>query len=177
MAPTVEENKTETLPAVAALMREWLPELHGRAIPITEADLRTETVAGLRLPLAVVYPLRQVFTHTGGFSMTVEEEFVIEVWLEPAREKTEKGESPFWSYYEYNTFRNKLFSRFAAERSPQNGTYQFISMDVDSNLLATVIAFRMKATYEHCADAVSELEEPATITFQLCKPASSGCLT
>lgn len=166
----------ETLPAVASLLREWLPELHGRAIPITEADQDLNNMP--ELPIALVYPLRQLFNQpNGGFSMDVEEEFVIEIWLEPKREKSQRGETPFWSYYEYNSFRNKMFSRFASVRTPQGGSYQFISMDVESNSLATTIAFRLKANYELCADGVDECEAPAEITFDLCKPASSGCLT
>lgn len=164
----------ETLPAVAALLREWLPEMKGKVVAITEAEVTKDNVP--ELPIGLVYPLRQDFTQrNNGTSVTVEEEFVVEIWLEPAREKTKHGESPFWSYYEYNTFRNKMFARFAGTRTPQNGAYTFISMDVESNFLATVIAFRMKATYELCVEP-DEWEEPVEATFSLCQPASSGCL-
>lgn len=174
MAKDVKQSKaTETLPAVAAHLREWLPELGGRAIPITEAEPTKDNVPDL--PIALVYPLRQEFRHSGGYEMTVEEEFVIEIWLEPKREKSRKGETPFWAYYEYNAFRDKLFAAFAATRSPQNGSYTFISMDVESSFLSTVIAFRMKATYQLCVER-DEWEAPAEITFDLCQPVSSDCL-
>jgi hypothetical protein len=175
VAETVKQKpeRVETLPVVAEQLREWLPELNGRAVAITEAQVEKDNVPDL--PIALVYPLRQDFTHNGGFTMTVEEEFVIEIWLEPVREKSKKGESPFWSYYQYNTFRNKMFAKFASIRSPQNGKYTFISMDVESSFLATVIAFRMRATYELCVEP-DEWEKPAEITFSLCQPASSDCL-
>jgi hypothetical protein len=170
----VEEDvkATETLLAVAAQLREWLPELGGRALAVTEAEVTKDNVP--TLPLAMVAPLIQNFTHNGGMEMTVAEEFMIEIWLKPDRIKGENGETPFWSYYEYNKFRDKLFTKFGAWRTPQNGTLVFVSMDVESNYLATVLSFRMRAQYVICVDE-DELECPAEITFSLCQPKSAAC--
>lgn len=161
----------ETLPAVAKQIRDWIPELGGRALAVTDALITKDNVP--TLPLVMVAPLRQDFTHNGQGTMTVDEQFMVEFWLDPAREKGEKGETPFWSYYEYNDLRNKLFDAFATWRSPQNGTVRFISMDVDANALATVLSFRMGAVYQVCES--DRWEAPAEITFNLCQPASAEC--
>lgn len=165
-------RETETLPAVAAMLRELLPELDGRALAVTEAEITKDNVP--TLPLAMVAPLQQIFTHNGGHRMTVAEEFMVEIWLDPAREKGAKGETPFWSYYEYNGFRDRLFTYLAAWRTPQNGTLTFVTMDVESNYLATVLSFRLRATYDICPD-IEEPECPAEITFRLCQPRSAAC--
>lgn len=163
----------ETLPAVAAALREWIPALAGRAIPVTEILVTKENLPSL--PIAAVAPLIQNFTHNGGLKMTVSEEFTIDIWLPPEREQTaEGGETPFWSYYEYNKFRNELFSKFAGWRSPQNGRVSFVSMDVESNFLATVLTFRLRCVYDICADD-SELEDPREIVITLCPPATPVC--
>lgn len=164
--------ETETLPWVAERMREWIPQLDGRAIAVTDSDVTKDNVP--TLPIALVAPLPQQFIHNGGDVMTVAENFVIEIWLAPIREIGEEGELPFWAYYEYNKFRNKLFNRFAGERTPQNGAIEFISMDVESNFLATVLTFRARATYDICRDE-DEWEEPAEITFDLCQPRAPAC--
>ncbi|UPT53288.1 hypothetical protein [Synechococcus phage Ssp-JY38] len=175
-------EETETLPFVAEILRRFLPELKGRAFPVTEAEITKDNVP--TLPLGMVAPLRQDFTHNGGLRVTVVENFILEIWLEPARIKGEKGETPFWSYYEYNAFRDRLFALFAAIRSPQGGTFRFVSMDVDSTYLATMLSFRMTATYDTCVNQ-QELEKceatamqdglPAQITFALCRPRSQDC--
>jgi hypothetical protein len=160
----------ETLPAVAALLREHIPALLGRAIPVTEALVTQDNIP--KLPLAIVAPLIQNFTQTTNDRMTVAEDFVIEVWLEP---RMENNSTALWAYYNYNKFRNDLFNLFGSWRTPTNGAVRFISLDVESNLLATVMTFRMRATYDVEADA-DELEEPAIISFNLCTPASPVCL-
>lgn len=174
MAQDVKTADVETLPAIAAELREHIPQLVGRAIPVTEAYLGDKKDSVPELPIAIVAPLRQQFTHNGGPRMTVAEEFVIEIWLEPAMEKTKHGQTPFWSYYEYNKFRNDLFNHFAAWRTPQGGTLRFMSMDVESNFLATVLTFRLIATYDICRED-NEWAEPAKITFDLCQPRSPAC--
>lgn len=174
MAQVVEwDCDSETLPAVAERMRETITDLHKRAIPVTEAQVTKDNVP--TLPIGVVAPLRQTFAKKGNYTYTIQEDFVIEIWLEPAREKTKDGgESPFWSYYAYNKFRNKMMVAFANWRTPQNGGLEFLSMDVESNFLATVLTFRLRATYDVCFDD-GEDEPPANITFQLCQPVAA-CL-
>lgn len=166
----MEENVTsvEILPDVAAQIREWIPALGGRALAVTDALITKDNVP--TLPLVMVAPLRQEFEHFGRGRMTIDEQFMVEFWLDPAREKGAKGETPFWSYYEYNDLRDKLFNAFATYRGPANATFRFISMDVDANELATVLSFRMGARYDICED--SQWEGPAEITFDLCAPKS-----
>ena len=166
----MEAVDQETLPAVAARLREFVPELRGRALPVTEAMVTQDNVP--TLPLAIVAPLIQNMTHTGNGAMTVAEDFVIEVWLPPTMEA---NSTALWAYYNYNAFRNKIFTLFDGWRTPVNGGVRFISMDVESNFLATVITFRMRATYDVCSDA-DEREDPSIITVKLCEPAAPVCL-
>lgn len=178
------EDETELLPQVAAALIEWIPELNGRAIAISEADITPETVP--TLPIALVAPLQQTFTHNGGHVVNTVEEFVIEVWLKPIREKTSAGaETPFWSYYEYNKFRNNLFTRFLGWRSTLNGTLRFISFDIEANTYAVVLTFRMSIEYKWCpnADELNACDAAMRqdgnpikgITFALCTPKAETC--
>lgn len=161
----------ETLPAVAEALRLWMPQFNGRIIAVTDGDVTEENVP--TLPIGIVAPLRQNF-RPAGQRITVEEVFSLELWLDPRREKSLKGESPFWSYYEYNSLRNQLFTKLSTWRTPQNGAVVLNSMDVESSSLATVVAFRLTATYDICRQD-DELEEPAEIIFDLCPPKSPVC--
>jgi hypothetical protein len=165
------KHDPETLPAFAVALREWMPQLGDRAIAVSDGDVTSENVP--TLPLAIVAPLRQNFTHVGQ-RVTVEEIFTAELWLEPAREKSKEGESPFWSYYPFNRLRNQLFNKLSTWRSPQNGTVALNYMDFESSSLATVVAFRLTATYDICRDD-DEWEAPAEIVFDLCPPKSPVC--
>lgn len=164
-------NTSETLPAVAARLREGLPQLQRRAFAVTEAQATKDNVP--TLPVAIVAPLVQEYTHNGGNSIDVQEDFVVEVWLDPQREKTsDGGETPFWKYYAYNRFRDALFSLLTnGWRTPQGGTLRFVSMDVESNFLATVLTFRLRARYTVCTDSCDD-EEPAIVSLSMCAPST-----
>jgi len=172
----VADEETELLPAVATAIRAWIPELDGRALAVTEAEIRKDNVP--TLPLAIVAPLRQVFTHNGAYRVTVVEEFVTEIWLHSVRETSaDGGETPFWSYYEFNAFRNKFMSAFAGWRGPFNATVRFVSFDVEANEHAVVLTFRMSAEYQWCLDNANDPSDgvPARITFSLCAPQGTRC--
>lgn len=161
----------ETLPAVAKQLAIWMPQLEDRAMAVTDGEVTKENIP--TLPCAIVAPLRQEFTNSGQ-TLTVEEEFTIELWLEPERAKSRKSESPFWAYYPFNLLRNQLFTKLSTWRTPQNGVVRLNSMIVESSSLATVVAFRATATYNVCNDD-DEWESPAEISFNLCQPKSQVC--
>ena len=173
--PEVAHVETEVLPAVADALREWFPELGDRALAVTDAKITKENLP--TLPIAMVAPLRQLYSHNSGGRLTVGEEFMIEIWLAPEREVGVGGETPFWSYYNFNALRNRLFDRFAGWRTPQNGAVVFVSLDIEVVEYAVMLSFRMRANYDICADAPVEPPdgEPARITYSLCAPQSLKC--
>lgn len=174
---TEDHENAELLPLVAALIAESFPELNGRALAVTEAVI---TPANLpTLPLVIVAPLTQTFSDNGGYRLPTQEEFMLEFWLKPEREQTATGgETPFWTYYEYNKLRNRVKSIFAGWRG-QGGTVIMRTMEIDADEFAVSISFRMRATYEECVPEpkLPECEpgtakdgDPAHITYSLCKP-------
>lgn len=177
------EDDIELLPAIADAIRGWFPELEGRAVAVTDAKITKENLP--TLPLAMVAPLRQVYTHNSGGRMGVDDGFIVAFWLKSVREVGVNGETPFWSYYNFNAFRNKLFDLFAGWRTPQNGAVRFVSFDVDSDDYAVMLSFRMRATYDVCvSEAVPQGAceptvhtdgQPGWIRAKLCKPLPLNC--
>jgi hypothetical protein len=103
------------LPQLADAIAEWFPELGGRALAVSEVTITKQNVP--TLPLAMVAFARgtgdqSTTSHQPIFNM--EDAFVVEFWLEPARYKNRSGgETPFWSYYDYEAIRDTLLQNLA----------------------------------------------------------------
>ena len=167
------------LPALAAAVAGWFPELGGRAIAVSEAEITRENIP--TLPVCMLALVREVGNGRGPGGSTnveIEEEFIAEFWLTPERYKNAAGaESPFWSFYDYDTFRDVLLTNLRGWRSPRNGSVSYASLDIEVTAFAVVLSFRLKHHFKWCPldNGDENGEAPVAIVANICTPVPTYC--
>jgi hypothetical protein len=174
--------KTETrfLPALAEQIAIWFPELGGRSLAVSDANITKENVP--TLPLCMVAFARgtgdpPARTNTDIFDAT--DTFVVEFWLEPSRYKKSNGsETPFWSYYDYEAIRDTLLSHVAFWETPGGERIGYRNLTIEADALAVTLTFGFVATYRWCAAPPPKPDCIITkpIGFRLCTPPAECCL-
>jgi hypothetical protein len=165
---------TRFLPALAEQLALWFPELNGRALAVSEVSVTKENVP--TLPLAMVAFVRSTANPPGRNSydtFDIEDAFVVEFWLEPARYKKANGsETPFWSYYPYDTIRDTLLGNLIRWETPGGERIAYRGLTIDADPLAVTLTFAFVATFRWCSKP-TDFGEPFSIGFNLCTP--EGC--
>lgn len=175
------------LPEIAALIAEWFPELGGRALAVSEANITRENMP--TLPLCMVALIasdadRWVWQSAASRTDMVED-FMVEFWLAPVKlRKADGTETPFWAFYDYEQFRDKLLSEIIRYNGPRGQRIEFVRMAIESDQFAVVLSFRFKAHFKWCANEfeaapcepdVARDGGPARIVTKICQPASVYC--
>lgn len=170
------------LPAVALEMSRLFPELEGRAVAVSEANVTKENLP--TLPACMVALVR---TDAVGWNWRAAngdnelfDDFVVEFWLKPERIKRADGsESPFWAFYDYEPFRDRVLNWMTGYQGPSKQRLEFRNMEVDSDQYAVVLSFRFRAHYNWCR--TQDDEEPsiigrnASVTANICQPRPVCC--
>lgn len=177
------------LPALAAAIATWFPELEGRSVAVSEADITKENIP--TLPLVMVAFAKGVSeqpANSAQFSIIMADQIIIEFWMEPSRYKKANGsETPFWSYYDYEAIRNVLLSNVINWEGPNHERFAYRALNIDATPLAVVLTFTFAVTFKWCVDdAVVERCLPSTdidgkpiddrtFNMKICAPASKQC--
>ncbi len=170
------------LPAIAKAIGEWFPELGGRSLAVSEAEITRENMP--TLPLVMVALVRETSAHVWngpGSKMTITDDFMIEFMMKAERYKrSDNSESPFWAYFNYEAIRDKLWTKLAGWRGPSGEAIEYVSMDVDADQYSVNISFRCKAHFNWCPDAEDEkgdgvLIKTGDIAMNLCEPKQLYC--
>jgi hypothetical protein len=168
ITPKVE---TRLLPALAAAIAEWFPELNGRAMAVSESAVTKENVP--TLPLVVVAFNRSLGDqnlNSRQSQFEIEDYFVVEFWLKPERYQRANGtESPFWGYYNYEAIRDKLLTHMATWEAPRNARIAYRTMNMEADPLAVTITFGFIAAinWKACIDRPPDMII-TEIPFHLC---------
>jgi len=181
VTPKDELSKVETrlLPALAAAIAEWFPELNGRAMAVSESAVTKENIP--TLPLAVVAFVRSVgeqssVARQSQFQIT--DHFVVEFWLPSEKYKRANGsDAPFWSYYNYEAIRDKLLTHMATWPAPRNARIAYRTLDTEADHLAVTMTFGFIAVvnWKACSDYPPDMIIDH-IGFNLCVPESDCCV-
>lgn len=174
--PKAEER---LLPALAAAIAEWFPELGGRAMAVAESAVTKENVP--TLPLAVTAFVRSVGDQsavTRQSQFEIVDHFVVEFWLSAEKYQRANGsEAPFWSYYNYEAIRDKLLTHMANWEAPRHARIAYRALDTEADHLAVTLTFGFIATINWKACVVAP---PDTIIdhvgFNICVPAFDCCV-
>jgi hypothetical protein len=173
--PQPPAEKPRFLPDLAEAIAEWFPELQGRAFAVSDATITKDNVP--TLPLVMIAITRSVGsqgTHGRQEIFEIADAFVVEFWLEPARYKRANGsETPFWSYYPYESIRDTLLENLARWQPRGGERIAYRSMTVEADALAVTLTFGFIATMRWCPSPSTEKGEPFKIGFNLCTP--EGC--
>jgi hypothetical protein len=164
------------LPALAEALIEWFPQLGGRALAVSDVTVSKENVP--TLPLVMVAFVRGTGTSPSWSrfaEVNLEDNFVIEFWLEPARyKKPNKTETPFWSYYDYESIRDTLLNNISLWQSPSGERVAYRSLIIQADSLAVTLTFGFVAVSQWCRDkTLLDQGERFVINFNLCTPAGT----
>lgn len=161
-----------TLPEIAARVAEILPELGGRSVAVSEAEINSSNTP--KLPIAMV-ALVGVSANDSGYAngttseVKVTEDFVIEILLTPERRKTKDGgETPFWSFYDYRTYMNLVVTGLKDWRP---SAFEFVTLDLSADTFAVALTFRFRQHYIWCPEPIDEdplILGPDTLTWGTC---------
>src|SRR4029078_11976181 len=148
------------------------PELKGRSLAVSEVTVTKENVP--TLPLVMVGFVRGTAdptTRNAAEIFDITDAFVVEFWLEPARYKKANGsETPFWSYYDYESIRDTLLENMARWEAPHGERPAYRGLNIEADPLAVTLTFAFVAAMRWCASPASKKPEGigSGIKFNLC---------
>lgn len=153
-----------TILALADAIRQTFPELGGRVIAVSEADVTRENVP--TLPLAMVALQRETAVDNVKSNTAIEivEDILLEVWQRPEKYRREDGgQSPFWAFYDYNRLRDSLLILLRTWRSPAGYRVEYVGMETDATDFAVILTFQLRHAFKWCADP-TETPDPLACT-------------
>lgn len=136
----------------AANVAKWFPELNGRSLAVSEAAVDAENVP--TLPIAMVALESEVAEHNvaSNGNIRITNNFVLQFWFAPERYKSEQGESPFWAFYDYERWRQRLLRNILKYRTPVKERVRYRSMTIESDPLAVIMEFKLSTQFDYCED-------------------------
>jgi hypothetical protein len=148
--PAPQPASLATLPALAAYLRNAMPEFGGRVLAVSESMMTKENVPTLPLVmLALVKEEAASEVRTNVSNVT--ERFIVEVWIAPERYKTSAGkESPFWGFYDYDTLRDRVVSFTNRWKSPRGYKIAYAGLDHTSTDFAVVVCLTFTHEFRYC---------------------------
>lgn len=163
------EEKLSFVEQVAERLKDWLPELEGRSIAVSEIEPIKSPEELPALPLAAVAMVGQ--TYEGPEPSQITTRFAIEIMLKPVRYKDKDGcDTPFWAYYDSDSIRDRIFvgmQEFAGTNP--------VSMEVDATRLAVFLSFEFDRQskwdgdcpqFDECGKEINPLPAGASISFR-----------
>lgn len=186
MAAEIDLPESKSLlPTVAAAMARIFGELEGRALAVSEANITKENMP--TLPLCMVALMRgdvagQWNWRAANGRNELADDFFVDFWLKPLKYlRADGSESPFWAFYDYEEFRDRLLNWMVGFRGPRGQRLEYKSMAVESDQYAVVLSFRLASHYDWCrTDEESDGEstsEGSTVRLvtKLCTPKTNYC--
>ena len=136
---------------LAEKLREWFPELEGRAVAVSNSDPFTpQTMPSL--PLAIVALVEEDY----GSGDSLNTVWAVEFMFPPSRYLLKGGgESPFWTHFDYTPLRDILL-----EHLPSLGKVRLLRMEMDSDPAAVYISFRIRRESRWCSPEPQPSCEP-----------------
>jgi hypothetical protein len=156
-----------TCPALAKAIGDWFPELGGRSLAVSEADITPENIP--KLPLVMVGLIKETADNPtkSNREPLISEDISVQFWVETEKHKLKKGgESPFWKFHDYEPVRNKLISLLRNWKSPWGYRISYQGMDLESTAFAVMLNFQFKHEFVWCDDADQD-EQPSPIVWRV----------
>ena len=146
-------DEKATLPALAAAVATWFPELEGRAVAVSEVDVFTADNLP-SLPVVFVALAKELADdpYKSKGRVVVHDDIVVEFMQRPERYRLADGfsESPFWAYYDYERVRDHLVVHTRNWRSPRGGLLEYRGMDFEVDDFSVTLTFRFFHHVELC---------------------------
>lgn len=180
--PASPPPQKQLLPTVADEMAKLFPWLNGRSLAVSEADITKENMPTLPLCMVALVRVDAVAWNwqAANGKNDLFDDFIVEFWLEPKKEKRPDGaETPFWVFYDYEAFRDRVLSWMVGFVGPRNQRLEFRNLAVESDQYAVVLSFRFRAHYNWCRieddDPPSIIGQSAKLTSDISQPRPVWC--
>ena len=159
------------LPDLAKVLAAAFPELEGRAVPVSEAEITAENVPTLPTAMLAIVSEDYEWPEKTNTRPHITETFVIKFMLKPVKMRLKDGaESPFWAFYDARALRDRLFGVLHTYRSPapMKGRVRPTRMDYGADQLATEISFTCVHKAFWCEDPPELLMPQGCLTVTAC---------
>lgn len=144
-------SKKPLLLDFAEYLNPYFPELGGRILPVSEAEVTKTNVP--TMPLCMLALTVAPFDHNpkGNGDIDITEDFIVEFWFATNKiKRTDQSESPFWAFYNYVPLRDKFIACTRRYKSPDDYKIKIVSMDISSSDLAVMVTFRCQHEFCWC---------------------------
>lgn len=180
-----------TIPALVEAIKTWFPEMEGRVVAVSEAEVTPENMPALPLAMVALQKITGTQNARSNARPMLTEDILVQFWLKPERERLAKGSlAPFWTYYDYDAILDRLLLGTTIWVGPRGTGLGFNSMDIEADEFAVTITFRLTHETRWCppdeADARPEdlllVPQPVTNDIQIAfgiepaeRPAGQPC--
>lgn len=167
----VTPKETRFLPALANAIADWFPQLEGRSLAVSEVEITKENLP--TLPLAMVAFIKgegapPSRSRNEMFDLT--DTFVVEFWMKPEKyQRADGSETPFWTYYPYDSIRDTLLKNLSLWEGPGGERVAYRGLGIDAEPFAVTLTFTFIATFRWCANN-RDTGEKFEISYRLCTP-------
>jgi hypothetical protein len=169
-------NLKSTIIALAEELREVLPELNGRIIPVSEMEVNRSNVPTLPIGMVALADIVPRHSEKTNRPPTMVEQIIVEFWFKSIKvtSSDRTKESPFWEFYDYEVILYKVTNFILQWTTPKGFKLKFTRMDLESTELAIHLSFTFFHEYEFCI-AENEDEEPVRIVSSISAKLNCEC--
>lgn len=157
-----------TIQALARKLAEWFPELGGRSIAVSEVDPFDNQTNVPTLPLAIVALVSEAGQQgtNGQRRIEITDDLLVQFMFKPEKYDRSNGQkTPFYSFYDYEGYRDRLLMGLQGYRSPSGGGFSYRRLDVESDEFAVYLSFRLSCNYTWCPPDVETEGGPFPVAF------------
>jgi hypothetical protein len=183
---------TDTLPAIAAEIARYFPELNGRSVAVADAAIvQNKGSSSVTLPVCMVALAKETSDapSTSARNPTIVVHFTAIFMFPKIKYAKESGvESQFWAFSHYETIRNRMIKLGQTWQTPEGAHLGFVGLDqtVDETSIDTNVT--MKYQFKWC-DPFPSKQPLGTIDARMyvtpylpspsctCEPQDANCAT
>lgn len=156
-------DRKPMLIALAEELNKYFPELSGRVLPVSEAEINKTNVPTMPLCMLALTVMPLTYSVQTQSAVSMNEDFVVEFWFETNKIiRSNNTESPFWAFYNYEPLRDKFLAVVRRWKSPAGFKVRVVSMEIETSDLAVMVTFRCQHVFDWC--------EPEELTLALDGP-------
>lgn len=170
----MEQVATPILVSLATEIAKHFPELDGRAVAVADTDVTPENMPNLPICLLVLEDeRRRAGSPKGHFAFS--ENIIVDFWFPPNRYKKEDGsETPFWSFYNYPSVRDRLLNILFDFVPPCGDKLSYDRLTIEVSQYAVFLTFRLSHDVVFMPSEV-EPDGVAEVVVEICAPPSLYC--
>jgi len=140
--------------SVADAIRASFPDMENRVLACSDAEVTGENIPDLPVCFVVLNDESSSHSRKSLQRFNITENVAVVFYLEALRyKKNDKGESPFYVYYDYEDIRRRLLNCLHTYRTPHNEPLIYQGLNIEATHFAVAISFGFSHEFQFCYDA------------------------